>query len=124
MVDVRYTYDSSGILEVVGKVLSTGKESRVVIEGNPGSMTRDEIEKRLKSLEGLKIHPRDQQENTAFLARLAALYEGLLGDERQLVGRFIQEFEAALHSQDPKLIAECRKELEGPVSRMEAQDVF
>jgi len=124
LVDVRFTYDTSGILEVVAKSISTGKESRVVIEGNPGSMTQDEVENRLKALEGLKIHPREQQENTAFLARLATLYEGLLGDERQLVARFIQEFEAALHSQDAKLIAECRKELEDPVSRLESQDVF
>lgn len=124
LVDVRFTYDSSGILEVLAKSMSTGKQSRVVIEGNPGSMTSDEIEQRLKAIEGLKIHPREQQDNTAFMARLSALYEGLLGEKRQMVGSFIQEFEAALHSQDPKLIAECRKELEEPVSRLESQDVF
>lgn len=124
LVDVRFTYDSSGILEVLAKSISTGKESRVVIEGNPGSMTQSEIEDRLKAIEGLKIHPREQQENTAFMARLSALYESLLGMDRQMVAGFIQEFEGALHTQDTRQIAECRKELEGPVARLEAQDVF
>lgn len=123
-VDLRFTYDNSGILEVVAKAMTSGEEARVVIEGNPGAMTQADIEARLEALSGLKIHPREQQENTAFLARLSALYEGLLGDDRMLVGGFIREFEAALHSQDVKLIAETRNALEDPVSRLEAQDVF
>ncbi len=124
VVDVRFTYDTSGVLEVLAKVVSTGKESRVVIEGNPGAMSRSDIEKRLKELDALKINPRDQQENVAFMARLTALYEGSLGDTRQIVSQFIYEFESALHSQDQRVIAECRKNLEAPVAQMESHDVF
>ena len=67
-VDVRYTYDTSGILEVEATVLATKKLHRLVIEGNPGAMAQDEIEKRLKALSALKIHPRDEQENAATIA--------------------------------------------------------
>ena len=123
-VDIRFTYDSSGILEVIAKVLSTGVENRVVIEGNPGTLSPAEIDRRLKELSGIKIHPRESQENTAFMARLAALYEGLLGQDREIVAHYIREFEAALHSQDPRVIAECRKALEGPISDLESRDVF
>lgn len=123
-VDIRFTYDSSGLLEVLAKVLSSGREQRVVIEGNPGSMSHQEIARRLKELNGLKIHPREQQENIAFLARLSALFEGLLGDERARISHFINEFETALHTQDPKLISACRKALEPHVSELEARDVF
>ena len=122
--DVRFTYDASGILEILATVVSTQKENRLVIEGNPGAMTQEEIEQRLKSLSNLKVHPRDQQENAAFLARLSALYESLLGQDRMMVAGFIREFETALHSQDPKQAAECRKSLEDPVARLEARDVF
>lgn len=123
-VEIRFTYDSSGVLEVLAKVISTGQENRLVIEGNPGALSRKDIEKRLKDLESLKINPRDQQENAAFMARLSTLYEGLLGEERQMVSHFIQEFEAALHTQDLRVIAETRKMLEDPVTRLEAKDVF
>lgn len=123
-VDVRFTYDTSGVLEVIAKVVSTQKEKRVVIEGNPGSLSPVEIEKRLKTLESLKINPREAQENIAFMARLSALYESLLGDERQLVAGMIHEFEAALLSQDARIIAECRKSLDEPVSRLESRNVF
>ncbi len=123
-VEVRFTYDSSGILEVIAKVLSNQQESRIVIEGNPGALSPADIEKRLKALDALKVNPRDTQENTAFLARLSALFEGLLGDERHMVGQMIREFEAALASQDTRVIAECRKSLEAPVAQLESRDVF
>lgn len=123
-VEIRFTYDTSGVLEVIAKVLSTGNENRVVIEGNPGALTPAEIEKRLDALNGLKVNPRDSQENLAFMARLSALYEGLLGDERLMVANMIREFETALHSQDNRLIAECRKRLEEPVKHLESHDVF
>lgn len=123
-VDIRFTYDASGILEVLAKVVSTEKESRLVIEGNPGTLSQAEIDARLKALDGLKIHPRDQQENTAFMARLSALYESLLGSERDFVAHLIREFETALHTQDPRVISECRQQMEEPVSRLENKDVF
>ncbi|MEO1029192.1 MAG: molecular chaperone HscC, partial [Pseudomonadota bacterium] len=99
-VDVRFTYDTSGVLEVLTTVESTGKTRRLIIEGNPGALTRDEIEARLKQLERLKIHPREKQENTEFMARLALAYENSLGDLRLYIGRLISQFEGALATQD------------------------
>ena len=48
---------------------ATGHRHELVIEQNPGLLSRDEIRSRLAALEALKIHPRDQQENIAVLAR-------------------------------------------------------
>ena len=42
-VDVRFTYDTSGLLEVQATTVSTGKVTTLVIEGNPGVMTPEEI---------------------------------------------------------------------------------
>lgn len=123
-VEVRFTYDASGILEVIARIVSNGDEVRLVIEGNPGSLTPQEIEQRLQALDGLKIHPREQQENTAFLARLSTLFEGLLGHDRQQVGHFIHDFETALHTQDAKTIAECRQRIEPMLERLEDKNVF
>lgn len=59
-IDVRYTYDINGILEVEVTSVATGEKKRAVIEKNAGSMTKEEIEARLLKLQDIKIHPRDQ----------------------------------------------------------------
>ena len=123
-VDVRYTYDTSGVLEVEAMPLATKKTERLVIEGNPGSLPRAEIEKRLKALAAIKIHPREQQENAALIARMRAAYENSLGDRRQSVGRLIAEFEAVLSRQDPREINEARRQIEQIIANFERDDVF
>jgi molecular chaperone HscC len=123
-VELRYTYDTSGVLEVEATPLATKKMERLVIEGNPGSLPRAEIEKRLKALSAIKIHPRDQQENAALVARLKAAYENCLGDRRQSVGRLIAEFESVLSRQDVREISEARRNIEQIIGNFERDDVF
>lgn len=123
-VDVRYTYDTSGVLEVEARPLATNKTERLVIEGNPGSLPRAEIEKRLKALAAIKIHPREQQENAALIARMKAAYENSLGDRRQSIGRLIAEFEAVLGRQDVREINEARRQIEQIIVNYEGGDVF
>lgn len=123
-VEVRYTYDTSGILEVEATPVATKKTLRLVIEGTPGTMTRAEIDKRLKELAALKIHPRDEQENAAIIARLRAAYENSLGDQRQHVGHILAQFEAVLHTHDKRQIQDARAQIEEILSRFEGEDVF
>ncbi len=123
-VEVRYTYDTSGVLEVEATPLATRKTERLVIEGNPGSLPRAEIEKRLKALAAIKIHPRDQQENAALIARMRAAFENTLGDRRQSVGRLIAEFEGVMSRQDPREINEARRNIEAILGNFERDDVF
>ena len=54
-VDVRFTYDINGLLEVEATVVSTGESQSIVIEGNPGVLSAEEIEKRLAELGRFKI---------------------------------------------------------------------
>ncbi|AXE64484.1 molecular chaperone HscC [Hyphomonas sp. CACIAM 19H1] len=123
-VEVRYTYDTSGILEVEATPVATKKTLRLVIEGTPGTMTRAEIDKRLKELTALKIHPRDEQENAAIIARLRAAYENSLGDQRQHIGHILAQFEAVLHTHDKRQIQDARAQIEEILSRFEGEDVF
>ncbi len=99
-IDVRFTYDINGLLEVEVTVTSTGKKERVVIEGNPGLLTQKEIEQRLKSLQGLKIHPREKLENSVLMARGERLYENALGEKRAYIAELLQLFEKTLSKQD------------------------
>lgn len=123
-VEVRYTYDTSGILEVEATPVATKKTLRLVIEGTPGTLTRAEIDKRLKELAALKIHPRDEQENAAIIARLRAAYENSLGNQRQHVGHILAQFEAVLHTHDKRQIQDARAQIEEILSRFEGEDVF
>lgn len=110
-VDVRFSYDMNGILEVEATMLADGRKQRLVIEKNPGVLSRDEIEQRLKQMEGLKIHPRDSMQNRALLARGERLYEEALGDLRDEIGMRIRHFELAIEKQEPRAIDKARDEV-------------
>jgi molecular chaperone HscC len=122
--EVRFTYDVNGLLEVEAMVLGTGLRRRIVIEGNPGQLTPEEIERRLAALAHLKVSPRDQAENVAALARAERMFEELLGERREAVGEWIAAFLAALESEDPKAIAQARALLLQRLDRIEPENIF
>lgn len=104
-VDVRFTYDVNGLLQVEATLVRTGKVHTLVIEGNPGLLTQAEIAQRFAALSELKIHPRERMENRTLLARGERLYQQLRGDERERLGLEITRFERALATQERRIIA-------------------
>lgn len=116
---VRFTYDINGLLEVDTHVGATDIRRKLVIEGNPGLMTREEIRKRLKELEALKVHPREQMENRTVLARGERIFEESLGEVRTEVGQLLSDFEAVLQGQDPRAIEKARRQLANELDRLE-----
>ncbi len=98
-IEIRFTYDINGILEVEALVVRSGDIHRLIIEENPGALSREEIEERLKKLRNLKIHPRDQSRNKAVLSRAERLYEENLGDKRRFLGEQILIFQTILDRQ-------------------------
>jgi molecular chaperone HscC len=107
-ISVRFTYDVSGLLEVEVLVESTGQTVHLIIEGNPGILSREEIDVRLAALKVLKIHPRQQAENQAVIARAERLYEERLGDERAAIAKLIDDFRILLERQIPSEIEKYR----------------
>ncbi len=122
--DIRFTYDVSGILEVLVTVHSSQKTERLILEGNPGALSKAEIDKRFKELEKLKVHPKDKAENSAVMSRLERAYENQLGDIRQVIQRRIAEFSAVLETQKETDIALMRDELMKWVESIENMDIF
>ncbi|MDR1796639.1 MAG: molecular chaperone HscC [Clostridiales Family XIII bacterium] len=110
-VDVRFTYDVNGILEVEVKAGSTGETRRTVIEKSPGAMTPEEIEKSLRSLAHLKIHPRDRDEYRFLLEKGERLYQESTGEEREHIGRVMTDFDEVLDRQDREEIDAFAEEL-------------
>ncbi|MCI0913252.1 molecular chaperone HscC [Pseudomonas putida] len=120
--DVRFTYDSNGLLECQVSIPVTGEQYALVIENNPGVLSADEIAERLHKLEALKVHPRDQQVNTLLVARLERLYEESLGERRELVDHWATRFQEALASQDERVIGRARHELNARMAAFESSD--
>jgi molecular chaperone HscC len=118
---VRFTYDINGLLEVEATVSRTGLRKAVVIERNPGLLSKEEIEKRLQALATLKIHPRDRMENRAVLARGERLFEESLGPERELVRSLLAHFESVIDRQDPREIEKVRREVAGELDRLDEE---
>ncbi|MBQ0709919.1 MULTISPECIES: molecular chaperone HscC [unclassified Ochrobactrum] len=105
-VDVRYTYDVNGALEVEVKVVSTGQVHRRIFR-NQANLTDAELEARFSALSSIKMLPRDQQENRALIARAERLYAETLGDARDQIREMLFWFEKSLEDQsirDPQAI--------------------
>lgn len=103
-IDVRYTYDINGILEVEVTSLATSEKKREIIANSNIDMSRKEIEKRLREIEKIKIHPRDNAKNRYLLAKGERLYEESLSDLRHRIAHELEHFESILNRQNPNEI--------------------
>ena len=108
-VECRFTYDINGLLDVDIAVPLTGEQHQLTIFDDKDSMSPAEVQKRREELARLKVHPRDQDANRAALARAERCFEQLLGEPRELVGKWILQFESVLEKQDPRAIELSRE---------------
>jgi len=109
-IDVRFTYDINGILEVEVTSVSTGETKTLVIEKNAEKMSPEKLAARLEALQEIKIHPRDRSENRLLLARAERMYEESIGVKRHLIADQLATFDGVLAEQDPRIIARAAKE--------------
>jgi molecular chaperone HscC len=118
-VTVRFTYDINGVLQV--EALSHAKNQRyeLLLEQNPGVLSPQQIRERLATLDAIKVHPRNKQENLALLARAERLYEEHLSAREQLQ-EWIARFRSVLETQDELVIREHRRELSLALNALEA----
>jgi molecular chaperone HscC len=119
-VDVRFTYDINGLLEVDVQVPESGESRQLVIVGDD-SVAPHELAEQRRRLASLKVHPREKAENIAALARASRCYEQSLGDTRERVGRLLSEFESVLEQQNPRTIEEARTNLHASLDQVEGE---
>ncbi|RYD22098.1 MAG: molecular chaperone HscC, partial [Lysobacteraceae bacterium] len=119
-IEVRFTYDVNGILEVSAKAEADGASERIVIQHGSDAATPEEAEARLAALAALKIHPRDQSANRLLLARGERVFEERLGSDRDQLGVVLGQFETAIDTQDPANIEQAGAELARLLHELEA----
>ncbi|TCV93201.1 molecular chaperone HscC [Luteibacter rhizovicinus] len=119
-VDVRFTYDVSGIIQVEALVQSTQERHQLVILHNPGILDDAEVARRLVLLSHLKIHPREDQVNVTLIERAERLYEERTGEVRRMLTEWLQGFRGVLETQDPLRIRSAQKRMDELLSSVEA----
>lgn len=123
-VDIRYSYDMNGLLEVDVEVVSTGKRYNTVIQNSPTQMSAEEVARSRAKLAKLKFHPRDQEENLQLMAKADRLYEYSLGNKREYIGQLIGQFDAVLNTQNQAEIARARVRIEEALKGLDDGDWY
>ena len=110
-INVTYTYDINSLLEVIVKVNSTGYTKKMIIKSEESQLSDEEAELRMKELDYLKVHPRDQEINQLILARGERIYEESTGIVREELANVLAQFEYILDRQDPEAIAKAQADV-------------
>jgi molecular chaperone HscC len=118
-IDCRFTYDTSGLLQVDVTVPETGLIKTIELYDEEDSAFTTNLEERRAALAKLKVHPRDQAENSAAMARAERCFENFLAEKREYIGQVILTFQAALDTQDPRTIDAARTDLTQRLDELE-----
>jgi molecular chaperone HscC len=119
-IDVRFTYDINGILEVEVTAHATGRQTRRVFR-NASDLTEEEIATALARIAHLKIPPADQEENRVLIARAERIYAELIGEAREQLMRIIGGFRAAIAEARPSEAERARAAFRGELDRLDVR---
>ncbi|NBJ81337.1 molecular chaperone HscC [bacterium 1XD42-94] len=118
--EVRFTYDINGILEV--EVYDRLKEERVVtvLTGGSGRLSEEELKERLAEMKKLKTQPIGGERVRLVMARGERLFKELTGSEREIAAMGLKRLNEALSTQNDQLINHVRKEISDLFDNLEA----
>jgi len=122
-IDVRYSYDMNGLLDVDVTVNSTGNTYQKIIK-NSGTLSKKEIKASKEKLANLKFHPRESVTSRLLIARAEKYYESSLGENREYVGSILSQFEKTLEKQNVRDIKVSTHQFEQALDRFEQQGIF
>lgn len=109
--DVRFSYDINGLLEVDVTLLTSGERHSHSIDRSPTGLDAQSRQTSHERLNALKIHPRDTLPNRTLLARLERAWAQSLGDEREQIAHWLDVFSTVLAGQQSVEIASHRTQL-------------
>jgi molecular chaperone HscC len=120
-INVRFTYDINGLLEVDVHVPETGQRREIVIMDDETRIAPDELARRREALADLKVHPRDDAMNRALIARAERCYEQSLGERREFIARCLDQFAAIVEGQDPRAIQRAREQFSKALDSLDGE---
>ncbi|MGM9972891.1 MAG: Hsp70 family protein, partial [Clostridiaceae bacterium] len=102
--DVCFTYNTSGLVEVEVINLLTHQVTKEYLVSRENTMTEEEIKKSLEELEKIKIHPREEIKNKHLIEWAKRLYQENTGEARELIFNTLEYFERALNLHEELII--------------------
>lgn len=111
-VDVRFTYDLNGVLEVEAVVVETQQKVSLVITKHTKGLTEEQVARAVAQMSDLKTHPREETVNRFLLKRAERVYRELPLMERERLADLVDGFEEALELQEQEAIDRFRDALE------------
>jgi molecular chaperone HscC len=115
-VDVRFTYDLNGILEIDTRIVTTGRMANIVVQRGVGALGPEKLAEARAAMARLKLHPRDALPNTTAIARAEAAYAASTGSARAWIGEALTGFRLALESQEQAAIDAARARLQATLA--------
>lgn len=123
-VEVRFSYNPNGILDVDVFVPSTGEKLQKVLINHQSVMTAEQIEQARQQLALLKIHPRDELKNKALILRADRLYHDYTGMIRQQISYYTTRFTQVLDQQNEREIKMAQQQFEQFLDEVEQINPF
>ncbi|MEB3755075.1 Hsp70 family protein [Acinetobacter sp. MD2(2019)] len=123
-IDVRFSYNPNGILDVDVFVPATNEKFQKVVVNHQSVMSAEQIELARQQLQSLKIHPRDNLTNKSLLLRAERLFRERTGDLRLHIGERTEHFNQVLNQQDERQIREARQYFEAFLNEVEDITLF
>ncbi len=120
-INVRFSYDINGLLEVDIHVPQTGERRELVIMDDETRIAPEELARRREALARLKIHPRDDDANRVLMARGERFFEQSIGERREIVSRNLTQFQAVLDAQDLRAIENARAQFTQLLDSLEGE---
>lgn len=108
-IQVRFTYDINGILDVEVTVVSTKKVVQKTVVKEELGFSDEMIQQQLQKMEEVKLDARDEEKNQYVINFANAVFRQTTGRNRQLAQGALEIFEEALVSQDRHRIRKTRQ---------------
>ncbi|MDG3132536.1 Hsp70 family protein [Streptococcus suis] len=120
-IDVRFTYDLNGILDVDVHIPSTGKRMSQTIANE---LTEADIQVAQERLKHLKHHPKEEAANQLLKDRLLTAYASANITSKNHLKFWIDRFDRILASQDRRKIRQFAEEMNRALNVYEEFDPF
>jgi molecular chaperone HscC len=101
-VDVRFTYDLNGLLEVEATIVQTGQVVSAIFKRKATDMSEEEQIRAMSRMQQLKADPQKRPRYRDLLSRANLLWQDLDPVPRAHLSREIDRFEAALLGHNPE----------------------
>lgn len=110
-VEVTFTYNINGLLEVSVVGDSTGKQKKVEMLSGYRQLSKEQFAARKKQLETMQYLSGEEEQHKTILALAERLFEETTGRVRQYIGFFIEYYNSAWNSKSPIRIRQVGREV-------------